>query len=254
MAPSKSPTTLTISPPSTPLTSGLSTSKMDVSTNIELAPASSAEHGSKDARAAALYRTGMDLITSSSSSANNALELQHLAIEHFAKAIALRGSQSRYFFARGNAHRALTNYREAIEDFSTAIKKEAGVGSCAQAYAARASCFRRTGEQVRALEDITFAIELDYRKGPHYLTRAGILVEGQFYQEAILDYTSAIELADSGPKVESRAYLHRGSAHCRLGDYGKWDTIRFERVAGMGSYSAIQILFTCPYSHVHIYS
>lgn len=167
------------------------------------------------------------------------------AVGHFTRIIAQQPTPQAYHH-RGIARMSLSQYDEAIADYSRAITQglaDPGV------FINRGVARQRLGDLQAAIENFTRAIEIDPDNARAYDNRAGALSElGQFdasladsneairlspkfaeaynnrgvtwrmkgdYEQALADYTQAIELYES----YTAAFANRGYAHKQQGDY-----------------------------------
>lgn len=109
---------------------------------------------------------------------------------------------------------AATNYKNAIEQFDSAIKLTPHDAACLYQ---RGWCRRRLGFQKEALTDLTEAVALEPRDYQAWLMRAALFEDMQLYDKAEEDYTQAEQLA---PKMAS---IWSGKARCEavLHEYKK---------------------------------
>ncbi|GLD93872.1 hypothetical protein PINS_up002477 [Pythium insidiosum] len=191
-------------------------SAVSVPTTTAAAMALAAAHGVPDIKtqdvqqAADFYQKGTEVAHSASSHDDYAR-----AIELFSIAIAIRSDQPRFFFARGNAFRAINEFEFAAKDFTSAIALD---DRAAVYYANRGACHRKLGQLVAALEDFTAAAEMDGKKGGHFFSRALVLLDAGLLKEAIVDFTKTLEDDSVGIRTEYRALQHRGNCYRKLGN------------------------------------
>lgn len=141
------------------------------------------------------------------------------AIELLSLAVAVRDSQPRFFLARGNAFRAISEFDAAAKDYSAAIALD---DRSPVYFANRGACYRKLGQPAAALEDLTIAIEMDVRKGHHYFSRALVLFDVGYFREAAVDFTRALDEGGAiGVRVEYRALQNRGVCYRKIGNLGK---------------------------------
>ncbi|KAJ0408024.1 hypothetical protein P43SY_000228 [Pythium insidiosum] len=189
---------------------------MSVPTTTAAAMALAAAHGVPDIKtqdvqqAADFYQKGTEVAHAASSPDDYAR-----AIELFSIAIAIRNDQPRFFFARGNAFRAINEFEFAAKDFTAAIALD---DRAAVYYANRGACYRKLGQLVAALEDFTAAAEMDGKKGGHFFSRALVLLDAGLFREAIVDFTKTLEDDSVGIRTEYRALQHRGNCYRKLGN------------------------------------
>ncbi|MEJ0088484.1 MAG: tetratricopeptide repeat protein [Limisphaerales bacterium] len=117
------------------------------------------------------------------------------AIEDHDKSIALDPKCGGYYSNRGQAEYSLKMMREALIDFNKAIELDP---TNAQAYFNRGSLkFHSLTNYVEAVADFTKAIEIhtDPNEEDIYLWRGNARMELQDYAGAITDYQKALELS-----------------------------------------------------------
>ncbi|MCI0786540.1 MAG: trypsin-like peptidase domain-containing protein, partial [Chloroflexi bacterium] len=111
------------------------------------------------------------------------------------------------YFNEGNRLMNLRMYREAILQFTIAIR---GDFNYALAYSRRGGSYTALGEHVRAIADYDKAIRLQ-PTATFYNERGVSFAALRKYEEAILDYDQAIRLAPT-----ALYYTNRGNANSRL--------------------------------------
>ncbi|MET9899640.1 tetratricopeptide repeat protein, partial [Streptomyces sp. NPDC006446] len=114
--------------------------------------------------------------------------------------------QALAYAVRGRAHHETDRFRDAVADYTMAIRLSPGM---ARSYAGRGAAYRRLGRYADALADYTRAVELDQNLD---WATAGRGVTHQLmgrYDEALADYDRAIEL---NPNLDW-AIARRGNTH-----------------------------------------
>jgi tetratricopeptide (TPR) repeat protein len=131
------------------------------------------------------------------------------AIAHFTASIKIAESPDAYL-QRGNAHKNLSHFDQALADWSRAIDLDP---SLADAFTARGTYYQTHNDTAKALADFERSLQLNptvdgyFQRGQVY---SGL---GQ-YDKAIEDYDRAIAERRDAPWV----YLARASAKRALGD------------------------------------
>lgn len=112
------------------------------------------------------------------------------------------------FTRRGERRLEANRVRDAIEDFSEAIKLDKKYG---RAFQKRAWAFCRRSDYDTAIADCDLAIRINEDDADAYFYRGYALDEKKQYERAIADYTRAIQL---GTRLGS-AYNNRGVVYSR---------------------------------------
>ena len=134
------------------------------------------------------------------------------AIENYTQAIKLDPNNAYAYFNRGVAKAKLKGYPEAIKDYTEAIRLDP---NSAEAYYNRGGVKSDLGDYQEARKDYDKAIEIDPKNAPAYNNRGIAKALLKDYQGAIQDLTEAIRLH---PK-SAQAYYNRGNAKALLEDY-----------------------------------
>lgn len=125
------------------------------------------------------------------------------------------------YFNRGEDLHKKERYREAIADYSEAIKL---VYSFASAFNNRGFCYYKLEQYGKAIKDYTQAIRYKPTFAVAYNNRGTVYrIQGR-YQEAIFDFTKAIEHKPNSAKgYSNRASAYRDSGHYKyaLQDYSR---------------------------------
>ena len=127
------------------------------------------------------------------------------AIDEYTYAIKLDSDNAYAYTVRGHAYSTLRQYRRAIEDLDRAIKVEP---KNAYAYMVRGHAYSMLGKLDNALTDLDRAIELEPKNAYAYTTRGYVYDVLGKPDRAIRDLDRAIEIQ---PKL-ARAYFTRGLA------------------------------------------
>lgn len=118
-------------------------------------------------------------------------------------------------YSRGRMYESSRRYKEAIEEYTSAIHYEP---NHATAYLYRGYCYSKLKNFDDAVKDLTKCIEIEPKNSDAYYYRAWCTSQSPWkYAEAINDYNKAIEL---NPK-KSDAYFQRG--YCRYYSSGSVD-------------------------------
>jgi tetratricopeptide (TPR) repeat protein len=131
------------------------------------------------------------------------------ALEAYTMAITLKGSNARYYFARGNTYRVMGENKKAILDYSSAIRLDSGT---ALYYSNRGQCYRKVGKPTVALGDFEAALALEPGNGTFFFHRGMALYDAGRYNDALKDFTTAIK----DRKQTYRAHYNRGNCYRRL--------------------------------------
>lgn len=120
------------------------------------------------------------------------VERQKKAIKDFTKAIKLDPSHAETYYMRAEANQTLDLYEKVLEDCNRAIKLNPAYKD---AYVLRGKTYHsHLGDSQQAIIDYTRVIKLDPENGEHYVTRGKVYAELNRNQQAINDYTVAIEI------------------------------------------------------------
>lgn len=133
------------------------------------------------------------------------------AIEDLNYSILLAPKFADAYYNRSAAYLALGEWRKAYNDATKAVELDPGNGG---AFHNRALAREQTGDLAGAVEDFTRAIELGYSRnhGSTYRFRANTLSRAGRWQEALADYSRAIEDLDGTDRAEAFAEVHNGRA------------------------------------------
>ena len=131
------------------------------------------------------------------------------AIPKFTESIEIQETAAAYL-ERGNAHRNLLESEQALADWNQALRMDPNL---AGGYTARGAHYRLAGDLTRALADLDKSLQLAPSVDAFY-QRGQVKYELGDYQQAISDYTDAINLRREAPYV----HLARAAARRALGD------------------------------------
>ena len=132
------------------------------------------------------------------------------AIADYTEAIALDENGDTYFY-RGLAYYDLDQFDEAIADFSSTLQL---IENDADAYYYRGLSYYKTGSYLHAIADFDLSIPLcEYGCHVEYFYRGNAHLTLEHFDEAIADYSSAIQLDENF----ASAYWGRGSGYYIMG-------------------------------------
>ncbi len=134
------------------------------------------------------------------------------AIDDYTQAIKLDPKNAIYYNARGTTYSQLKDYKQAIDDYSQAIKIDP---KDAFYYGSRGFTYFQLKDYKQAIDDYSQAIKLDPKKAIYYNARGTTYSQLKDYKQAINDYTQAIKL---DPK-DALYYQLRGYTYLQLKDY-----------------------------------
>lgn len=130
-----------------------------------------------------------------------------LAVDYLDRAILLQPELSIAYFDRGYAKKLLDDMDGAIEDYSAVIELEEL--NFLAAYFNRALVLKKVGRLSEALNDLNTIKAIDYNNPLVWKTSGNIQLLSGAYNQAIADFTKAIELDNDF----GEAYFNRGVAH-----------------------------------------
>jgi tetratricopeptide (TPR) repeat protein len=131
------------------------------------------------------------------------------AIQHFTAALKIAETSDSYF-QRGNAHKNLGHFDQALADWSRAIELDPNQ---AGAYTARGAYYQSENQAAKALADFERSLQLNPTVDGYFQRGQLYAVLGQF-DRAIEDYDRAIAERRDAPWI----YLARSTAKRALGD------------------------------------
>ena len=131
------------------------------------------------------------------------------ALEHINKAIELDNTRAEYYFLRGRIKESLSEWQEALNDYSTSI----AIMPSEEAYAYRGSIYFRFNKLNNAIEDFTNSIATCNYTG--YLKRGCAKYYLGDINGAIKDFDEYSSLVPN----EFYVYGYRGDAKIKLNDF-----------------------------------
>jgi len=134
------------------------------------------------------------------------------AINDYTQAIKIDDKNAIYYNARGNTYFQLKDYKQAINDYTQAIKLDTKNASY---YNLRGFAYFQLKDYKQAIDDWNQAIKIDPKNGIYYSSRGDAYFQLKDYKQAIDDYTQAIKL---DPK-NADYYYSRGFANYKFKDY-----------------------------------
>jgi tetratricopeptide (TPR) repeat protein len=159
-----------------------------------------------------------------------------LAVDYFARAIALNPHLIEAYVGRGMAHLASQRYQLALTQFENALalnpQSVGGLFGRANAYIMKGNYERRIhsyagviderygiAEYEQAFADLTTVITQVPEAIPAYLERGFIYREMRDYQHAIADYTTALNMTENNDMLRSSVLYMRGITHFKDENY-----------------------------------
>ncbi|PRP85549.1 Tetratricopeptide TPR_1 repeat-containing protein [Planoprotostelium fungivorum] len=128
------------------------------------------------------------------------------AIDDYTTAISLEPDSGAIYLKRGNVHCEMRNYKEALADFTKAISLDS---KSVDAFFKRASCFLLMGKYKEALEDLDKTIELNPGHANAYNLRSICQHALGATDKAISDINKASEMKPNQfISYKSRAQMH----------------------------------------------
>jgi serine/threonine protein kinase len=131
------------------------------------------------------------------------------AIEEYSDAIRLDPKFVNAYTNRGLSYYHLGDRTRAFDDYSTAIQLDPNSKGASVPYLNRAIVWRERGNTERAFEDIDNSLRLDPQFSLAHNTRGNLFLDRREYDRAIASYSQAITL---DPKY-TVAYSNRGTAY-----------------------------------------
>ncbi|MBA3869411.1 MAG: tetratricopeptide repeat protein [Anaerolineae bacterium] len=161
------------------------------------------------------------------------------AIADSNKAIELKASDDYVYFNRGLAYLGIKEFEKAITDFTYWINLNPKTYPVAYFYRSRA--YYAVSNLKGALDDLDIFIELQPKSGTVLADRAYVKRLMGHYEDAISDYTKAIDLKPTGL---DRLYYERGETYGLQGKYDKMieDLRQYAKIAGSQTETAVLTL------------
>lgn len=135
------------------------------------------------------------------------------AVDYYSRGIAARPTADAYH-QRGIAYAAITDYKNAIADYSKTIELKP---QYAGAYVNRGNAYRSLKDLKKALSDYSTAITLDEKNFVALNNRGLIHAANRDFDRALADYNKALGLQ----KDYAEAFNNRGVAWREKGDFKK---------------------------------
>ena len=151
-----------------------------------------------------------DKVYNSRDNAHRAISAFQAAIEDYTRVIELNPDDARAYNNRGGIYRAMGNFQEAIKDYDEAIRHNPDE---TYAYNNKGTAHHAVSAFQAAIEDYTRVIELNPNDIEGYNNRGDVHNENGAFQAAIEDYTQAITLNPD----DARAYNNRGVVYGAMG-------------------------------------
>ncbi len=127
------------------------------------------------------------------------------------------------YYRRGNAHKYLGEYEQAIDDLTQAVVLSP---EFAWAYNSRGDAYAALGDYDPAFEDFAQAKQLDPQWALPYCNTGNVLLQQGKYEEALAEYDKAVMLAEqyeqpssSCSSSDSLMYLRRAEMLQQMGNY-----------------------------------
>ena len=131
------------------------------------------------------------------------------AIEEYSDAIRLDAKFVNAYINRGLSYHRIGDRDRAFDDYSTAIRLDSSSKDASIPYLNRAIVWRERGNGERAFEDIENSLRLDPKFALAHNTKGNLYLDRREYDRAIASYSEAITI---DPKY-AVAYANRGTAH-----------------------------------------
>ncbi|WP_028084319.1 serine protease [Dolichospermum circinale] len=158
------------------------------------------------------YNTGISIVYAARGDSHRNLKNYKQAIDDYTQAIKIDPKNPTYYRDRGVAYGKLKNYKQAIDDYTQAIKID---DKNAIYYVGRGLAYFQLKDYKQAINDYTQAIKIDDKNAIYYNARGLTYLELKDYKQAINDYTQAIQL-----DTKNAIYYNlRGFAYFQLKDY-----------------------------------
>ncbi|QYX30608.1 serine protease [Sphaerospermopsis torques-reginae] len=158
------------------------------------------------------YNTQLSIVYANRGGAYSELKEYKQAIDDYTQAIKIDPENAEYYKNRGLAYFQLKDYKQAINDYTQAIKIDP---KDALYYVGRGLAYFQLKDYKQAINDYTQAIKIDPKKAIYYNARGTTYSELKDYKQAINDYSQAIKI---DPK-DATYYRDRGLAYLQLKDY-----------------------------------
>lgn len=151
--------------------------------------------------------------------------IHRLILEHFATELPQEAAgniqvayvsqkDEKVYFCRGMIYSKAGEEEKAIENYTQAIQI---APKYLLAYYYRGISYGRLGEKMRSIQDFTRAIQINPKDAPAYFQRGIAFTETGGWKEAIKDFSQAIEIKPGN----ARFYVQRGIVFLGIGDNQK---------------------------------
>ena len=158
------------------------------------------------------YNTRISVVYAARGDYHRNLKNYKQAIDDYTQAIKIDPKNPTYYRDRGVAYDKLKNYKQAIDDYTQAIKID---DKNAIYYVGRGLAYFQLKDYKQAINDYSQAIKIDDKNAIYYNARGLTYLELKDYKQAIDDLTQAIKL-----DTKNAIYYNlRGFAYFQLKDY-----------------------------------
>lgn len=140
------------------------------------------------------------------------LDSAHLAIKYLDKVILYDQNDFRYFFLRGQSHRKIGMFKNAVSDFTACIQLSPPRNILIQAILNRADAYSMKGfdHNYNAIKDYSVLLSIDSTSSTLFTKRGHVYSKVSLYHEALKDFTNAIKLdADNLEAILEKALIHQ---------------------------------------------
>lgn len=148
---------------------------------------------------------------------NTANNRKEDALRDYSMAIKLRANDAEVYFQRGQILETMKRFDEALKDYDGAAKhgtRGHQLPFKIMALKRQAEIYSQRSQFQKAAEVITTAMTVDSTDEELYRLRGEALEKLNKYEDAIADYSKAIEMS---PDYSQRSYENRGRCYERLG-------------------------------------
>jgi tetratricopeptide (TPR) repeat protein/S1-C subfamily serine protease len=158
------------------------------------------------------YSTQLSIVYATRGDAYSKLKEYKQAIDDYTQAMKIDPENAEYYKNRGSAYSKLKEYKQAINDYTQAIKID---DKNAIYYVGRGLAYFRLKDYKQAINDYSQAIKIDDKNAIYYNARGLTYLELKDYKQAINDYSQAIKIDTKNASY----YNLRGFAYFQLKDY-----------------------------------
>lgn len=142
------------------------------------------------------------------------------AIDDYNRAIAIESDDYWYYIERGQIYRDMKKYREALNDYNRAFEIAPNMLVPDLEHYARGEIYLFLNDYTNAFSDFDKAVKLSPNTAVYYNGRGKALCGLEKYQQAIDDYSKAIEKCANNTKqkkLEAACFLNRAMAYEKMG-------------------------------------